>query len=174
MDFTWEVLDFLHAHIGVNPHHRYVVLFAVEIEPVLHVPALVGVEDEHIRLRRALDAFEDLGQGGYFLQIGTDVRGQVGADVRRVADGVGFGNQVRGHARRAQHGRVGLRKVDQKSHGPQDFRRSHAGAPGDFPFAGFGGVVQLVVIVGHEFAQNLGRFQAFQFYFFLFDHVYLR
>jgi hypothetical protein len=58
--------DLLHAHIGVYPHHRYVVLLAVEVEPVLYVAALVGVEHQHIRLRGALDAFEDLGQGETF------------------------------------------------------------------------------------------------------------
>jgi hypothetical protein len=81
-----------------------------------------------------------------------------------------LGNQVGGHARRAQHGRVRFGKIDQKTHGPQDLRRAYAGAPGDFFLAGFGGVVQLVVVIGHEFAQHLGRFQPFQFHLFLFRH----
>ncbi|VTR68795.1 hypothetical protein DESC_720173 [Desulfosarcina cetonica] len=71
-----------HGTIGVDPDHGHVVLPGVIGEPVLDVPALIGVEDQHIRLGNGLDARVGLGQGGELVQVGTHIGRQVGANLR--------------------------------------------------------------------------------------------
>ena len=74
--------DITDAYIGMYAHYRHVEFFPIPVEPVLHVPALVGVEDQDIRFGGALDTFKNLGQGRYPFQKSTDVGGEVGADIR--------------------------------------------------------------------------------------------
>ena len=98
------IRDVTNPHIGVYPHYRHVEFFTVPVEPVLHVTALVGVEDQDIWFGRALDTFKYLGKRGDPFQKSTDVGGEVGADIGRITNGIGFGDQVGGHARCPQHG----------------------------------------------------------------------
>ena len=103
--------DIADTHIGVHPHNRNIEFFPIPVEPVLDVPALVGVENQNIGFRRAFDAFEHLGQGRDPFQESANVGGEVGAYIRRVPNGIGLGNQIGSHTRGSQHSRMGFREI---------------------------------------------------------------
>ena len=65
--------------VAADPQHGSVEFTGVVSEPVLDVPALVGVEDQHIGFGNAVDAFVDFGQRRLLLHVCTDVGGHVGA-----------------------------------------------------------------------------------------------
>ncbi len=122
-------------------------LARVELEPVLHVAALVRVEDQHVGLGRPGQAH--LLQRGLALQVRADVAGQIRADVGREAVGVGQRDQVGGHPRGAQHGPVVLREIDVEAHRPQQLGRADAGAPGRLLALG-GPLAQIGEVLAHH------------------------
>ena len=144
-----------HAARGLDADLRHVELALVEGEPVLHVAALVGVVDQHVGAGDLLHA-ESLGQRRFLAQVGADVAGQVGADVRRVADRVGHRDQVGRHPRRAEQGAVVLGEVDLEPEGAQQLGGPDAGAPGDLGAAGPRCLVELGEILAHQLPHRAG------------------
>jgi hypothetical protein len=92
----------------------------------------------------------------FALDIGSDIAGQIRTDVGGVAQGVGYGNKIRGHAGRAEHGAVIFRKENQESGCPQQLSGSDAGAPGYFAAFRPGSFIQLAEMLLHDFLHFVG------------------
>ena len=142
----------------VDSDTRDVPLARVELEPVLHVAALVRVEDQHVRLGRARQ-FHFV-KRTFTFQVRADVARQVRTDVGREAFGVGQRDQIARHPASPQHGAVVLGEVDVEAHRMEEFRGANARAPSRL-LSLFGALRQFREILAHQGLHLAGGFEVF-------------
>ncbi len=102
--------------VGFDTQKRRLEFIGVPGKPILHVPALVGVVDQHIGFGYRFDAFISSRQGSNTFKISTHIGREIRAYGGRVAPGIGLGDHIGGHLGGAQHGTVVFREIDQKPH----------------------------------------------------------
>ena len=56
---------FADISMGIDADHGSIELFTEPGKPVLHIPALIGVENQDIGFRNVLDSLVNLAQRGY-------------------------------------------------------------------------------------------------------------